>query len=73
MVWYSHLFKNFPQFVVIHIVKGFEEGDDRGYLVGWHHRLEGREFDPTPGDGEGQGSLACCTLQGHKESDTLSD
>ena len=28
--------------------------------VGWHHRLDGYEFEQTPGDGKGQGSLACC-------------
>ena len=28
-------------------------------MVGWHHRLNGHESEPTPGDGEGQGSLAC--------------
>ena len=39
------------------------------FLVGWHHRLHGHEFEQTPGDGEGQGSLACC-MWGHKESDT---
>ena len=30
-------------------------------MVGWHHRLNGHEFELTPGDGEGQGSLACCS------------
>ena len=39
-------------------------------MVGWHHRLEGRESEQTRGDGEGQGSLACSSPQGHKESDT---
>ena len=29
--------------------------------VGWHHQLDGHEFEQTPGDGEGQGSLACCS------------
>ena len=38
-------------------------------MAGWHHRLSGREFDQTPGDSEGQGSLACCSPQGCKESD----
>ena len=38
--------------------------------VGWHHWLNGHEFEQTPGDGEGQGSLACCCPWGHKESDT---
>ena len=38
-------------------------------MVGWHHRLNGREFEQAPGDGEGQGSLAYCSSWGHKESD----
>ena len=38
--------------------------------VGWHHRLNGHEFEQAPGDGEGQGSLACCSPLGCKESDT---
>ena len=39
-------------------------------LVGWHHWLNGHEFDKTPGDGQGQGSLACCSPWGRKELDT---
>ena len=39
-------------------------------MVGWHHRLNGYEFEETPGDSEGQGGLACCSSQGQKESDT---
>jgi len=39
-------------------------------MGGWHHRLNGHEFQQTPGDGEGQGSLACCSPWGHKELDT---
>ena len=39
-------------------------------MVGWHHQLNGHEFEQTPGDGEGQGGLACCSLWGRKESDT---
>ena len=35
-------------------------------MVGWHHRLDGREFEQTPGDGEGQGSLAWCCSWGRK-------
>ena len=38
-------------------------------MVGWHHRLSGHEFEQTPGDSEGLGSLACDTPWGHKESD----
>ena len=38
--------------------------------VGWHHRLSGHESEQTPGDGEGQGSLVCCSPWGHKKSNT---
>ena len=39
-------------------------------MVGWHHQLNGPEFEQTPGVGDGQGSLACCISWGRKESDT---
>ena len=39
-------------------------------MVGWHHWLDGHEFEQAPGVGDGQGSLACCSPWGHKESDT---
>ena len=38
-------------------------------MVGWYHRLDGHEFESVPGDDEGQGSLACCSLWGRKELD----
>ena len=38
-------------------------------MVGWHHQLNGREFEQTPEDCEGQGSPAYCSPWGHKESD----
>ena len=38
-------------------------------MVGWHHRPNGHEFEQALGDGERQGSLACCSPRGHKESD----
>ena len=39
-------------------------------MIAWHHRLNGHEFEQTPEDGEGQGSLACCSPQGRRELDT---
>ena len=36
-------------------------------MVGWHHGLNGHEFEQTPGDSEGQGNLVCCSLWGCKE------
>ena len=41
-----------------------------GDMVGRHYRLYGHEFEQTPGDSEGQGSLACYSSWGGKESDT---
>ena len=38
-------------------------------MVGWHDQLDGHEFKQTLGDGEGQGSLVCCSPWGCKESD----
>ena len=38
-------------------------------MVGWHHRLNGYEFEKVPGVGDGQGRLVCCSLCGHKDSD----
>jgi len=39
-------------------------------IFGWHHRLDGYELEQTPGVGDGQGSLACFSPWGRKESDT---
>ena len=59
--------------------EGRRRGDDRAKqqsakllmpAVGWHHLLNGCEFEQTPGDGEGQGSLEYCSPWGRKESDT---
>ena len=40
-------------------------------MVGWHHRLNGYEFEQTLGDSEAQGSLPCCSPWGHKELDMI--
>ena len=47
-----------------------EKGATEDEMVGWHHRLNGHKLKQTPGDGEGQRSLECCSSQGCKESDT---
>ena len=39
-------------------------------MVGWHHRLDGHEFEQALEVGNGQGGLECCSSWGHKESDT---
>jgi len=47
-----------------------EKGMTEDEIVGWHHWLNGHEFEQAPEDREGQGKLACCSLWGHKEWDT---
>ena len=46
------------------------KGATEDEMVGWHHRLNGHEFEQALGDGEGQGSLVCYSPWGHKESNT---
>ena len=46
-------------------VKGMAEDE----MVGWHHWLDGQEFEQAPGNGDGQGSLECCSPWGHKKLD----
>ena len=47
-----------------------EKGTTKDEMAGWHHRLNGHESEQALGVGDGQGSLACCSPQGRKESDT---
>ena len=47
-----------------------EKGMTEDEMDGWHHWLDGHEFQQAPGNGEGQGSLVCRSSWGHKESDT---
>ena len=46
-----------------------EKGTTEDEMVGWHHWLNGYEFEQAPGVGDGQGGLACCSPWGRKESD----
>ena len=47
-----------------------EKGATEDEMVGWHHWLNGHEFELSPGVGDGQGGLACCSPRSRKESDT---
>ena len=47
-----------------------EKATTEDEMVGWHHQLNGHEFEQAPGDGDGQGNLACCSPWDHKESYT---
>ena len=46
-----------------------EKGSTEDEMAGWHHRLDGCEFEWTPGIGDGQGGLVCCDSWGHRELD----
>ena len=46
-----------------------EKGTTEDQMIGWHHWLDGHEFEPSLGVGDGQGSLVCCSPWGRKESD----
>ena len=47
-----------------------EKGPTEDEMVGWHHQLDGYEFEQTPGDGGGQENLACYSAWSSKELDT---
>ena len=47
-----------------------QKGTTEDEMAGWHHQLDGHEFEQTQGDGQGQGSLACCSTWGQRKSDT---
>ena len=46
-----------------------DKGMTEDEMVGWHHRLDGHEFEQAPGVGDGQGSVVCGSPWGHRESD----
>ena len=50
-----------------------EKGTTEDEMVGWHHQIDGHEFEQAPGVGDGQGCLVCCRPWGCKESARLSD
>ena len=51
-------------------IEAEEEGTTEDEMIGWHHQLKAHEFEQALGVGDGQGSLACCSPWGRKESDT---
>ena len=50
-------------------IEGRRRKGQEDEMVGWHHRLDGHEFEQVPGVGDGQESLACCSPYSRKESD----
>ena len=54
---------------LMYLVNKQQKGTTEDEMVGWHHQLHGLEFEQAQGVGDGQGSLACCSPWGRKESD----
>ena len=50
-------------------IEGRRKSGQEDEMVGWHHQLNGHEFEEALGVGDGQGNLSCCRSWGHKESD----
>ena len=71
--YFGHLMRRTDSFEKTLMLGTIEDRRRRGLtedeMAGWHHWLNGHEFKQSPRDGEGQGSLACCTPWGCKESD----
>ena len=70
--YFAHLMRrtdSFEKTLMLVRLKMGGEGTIEDEIVGWHHRLNGHEFGWTPGVGDGQGGLACCSSWAHKESD----
>ena len=63
--YFSHLMRKANSLERLKAGEGAREDE----MVGWHHQLNGHESEQTPGDSEGQGSLACCSPWGCKELD----
>ena len=71
--YFGHLMQrtnSLEKTLMLRKTEGRRRRGQRDEMVGWHHRLNGHEFEQTPGDSEGQGNLVCCSPWGCKESDT---
>ena len=71
--YFGHLMRRVDSLEKILMLRGIgvrRRRGRQGEMAGWHHWLNGREFEWTPGVGDGQGGLACCDSWGRKESDT---
>ena len=70
--YFGHLMRRADSFEKTLMLGGIGGRRRRGRqdeMAGWHHQIDGLGFGWTPGDGDGQGGLACCGSWGHKESD----
>ena len=72
--YFGHLMRRLDSLEKTQMLGGIggrrRRGRQEDEMAGWHHQLNGREFEWTPGVGDGQGGLVCCDSWGHKETDT---
>ena len=67
--YFGHLMQranSFEKTLMLGKIEGRRRRGRQDEMVGWHHRLNGHEFEQAPGDSEGQGSLVCCSPWGCK-------
>ena len=73
--YFGHLMRradSFEKTLMLGKIEGRRRrGATEGEMVGWHHHLDGHEFEQAPGDNERQEILVCCRPWGYKESDTI--
>ena len=71
--YFGHLMQradSFEKTLMLEKIEGRRRGEEtEDEMVGWHHQLNGHEFEQAPGVSDGQGSLVCCSPWGLKESD----
>ena len=67
--YFGHLMQRTDSLEKILMLGKIEGRTTEDEMVGWHHKLDGHEFEQAPGVGDGQGSLACCNPWDHKDSD----
>ena len=70
--YFGHLMRradSFEKTLMLGKIEGRRRRGTEDEMVGWHHQLDGYEFEQTLGESEGQGSLARCRPWDHKESD----
>ena len=71
--YFGHLMQradSFEKTLMLGKIEGRRKGMTEDEMAGWHHRLDGHEFEQAPGVGDGQGSLAFCSPWCHKQLDT---
>ena len=71
--YFGHLMQrtdSLEKILMLGKIEGRRRRGEEDEMAGWHHRLNGHEFEQASGVGDGQGSLVCCSPPGHKKSDT---